>query len=59
MKVNIDSDEWYPVHYITDSDYGTDCELSDEDVSFVNKAFEDFTKAQGILYEAIQQNERN
>jgi len=55
MKVNIDSDEWYPVHYITDSDYGTDCELSDEDISFINEAFADFEKAQGMLYDAIHQ----
>lgn len=54
MKVFIETDEWYPVYSISEfeEDYTDPIELTQEQITFIQKATSDFAKAQNIIEKA-------
>lgn len=54
MKVRIDSDEWYPVHFITDSDWGVEVDIPDDQLARINACFDEFQKVQVELSELLK-----
>ena len=53
MKVFVDSDEWYPVHSIDDQRYGTEVELTPEEIQRIQAAVREFNACQAILSAAL------
>ena len=55
-KITVDYDEWYPVYYVSKSGrHGLEVELSEEDVAFIAKAYDDFEKAHEMLRTAYHE----
>jgi formate dehydrogenase maturation protein FdhE len=52
-RVKVDADEMYPVYYLTDREYGSDAELTDEEVEKVKQAEVAYNEAQQILQSGI------
>ena len=48
-QVRIDSDEWYPVYFLSNCDYGGFAEIPDDKLEWINKTFDEFDKVQDYL----------
>ena len=56
MKVNVDWDELYPYYFIHGEHCEVEIELTDEEITFIQQAHNNFWKAQRILEKKIHPN---
>jgi hypothetical protein len=53
MNVKVSRNELWPIYMITD-DFGVDVDLSADEYAFITAAFEQYGRAQNILWEAYR-----